>query len=241
MLLRTTAIALVMASAVPAAAQSISGFTGSAGILANDNEELTTLQGSGEFKITPQFAVGGSLGLYSGDDLDDITNITARGLYFLAPETAIGVFVALDDLDGAESELVGAEFGYGGPFGNFEAYFGTVESDGLPSGAEETIGGLSLEFNVGTNLFVSLATDAYDVDNDTAGSRISSTSIGARYAFGDGPSVYARYGQTTAEVTIASVTNDDTEEFISVGAQFDFGPTSGAIMSNRSQGAAFGF
>ncbi|MEO1638370.1 MAG: outer membrane beta-barrel protein [Pseudomonadota bacterium] len=241
MLLRTTAIALMTVAAVPAAAQSLSGFTADAAYATNDNDDLTGLQGSGEFQITPQFGVGGSLGFYSSDDLD-FTNVTARGLYYLSPGTAIGLFYAIDDADGGSTDSYGLEFGYGGGFGSLEAFFGVAESDNLSDDFDESIGGVLVEFSVSPNIFVSLGSEAYDVDSSTIDTLSSNTSIGARYAFAGGTSVFAEYGTVSVRQTSGGTEiSDESEEYIAIGAQFDFGPTNGSVMSNRSTVRAVGF
>ena len=207
-----------------------------------DEANLYSLEAGADMAINRNFALGGGAGFYGGDEFDDTGfNLTARGMYMISPNTAIGLFVAYDSADDFDSTAFGAEIGYQSRGGSFEAYYGAIEGSDDPSGIDRGYGGFAFEFAVSPNFYLTADSQAQAITDGTTTAKIGTASIGARYQFAQGPSIFAEFGRIRQEIEIGSVSDSDEEDFIGVGADFTFGRNAGTILSNRSTFQTQGF
>ena len=235
-----SAAAMLAASASPLFAQSIVGATIQGNYNSFDNSDGTTLQGSGEFALSPTFGIGGGLLSYSNDDVSG-TSVTLRGLYFTSPQSALGVFYARSDEDDTAYDTIGVEWGQSSEAGRFEVYYGSVSSDDIPSEVDLSIAGLSGEFRVADNVYIRASSEAWFISNDPLEVTYSTSSIGARYLFDQGIAVYADFGSFGVTVDDGFSSGSGSEEFVGIGVEYNFGSTNGAMLSTRTLSNAIGF
>ena len=200
-----------------------------------DEANLYSLEAGADMAINRNFALGGGAGFYGGDEVDDTgVNLTARGMYMISPNTAIGLFVAYDSIGDDDATAFGAEVGYMSRGGSFEAYYGAIDSSDQPSDVDRGYGGFAFEFAVAPNFYLTADSQAQAITDGSSTAVIGTASIGARYQFAQGPSIFAEFGRLRLETDIGSVVTSAEEEFIGIGADFSFGGKSGPMFSNRA-------
>ena len=234
------AAALAVLAAVPATAQEFGGATISGNFVQLDDDTATKFNAGGELTLNGPFALGANVGLYNGSRIDDSNfNVTARAMYKLSAGSAFGLFVARDMQDGAEADSYGIEYGFASRNGTFDAYYGVYDND---SDLDETVAGFSFEFAVARGFFLGFDYDALTVERGSDGIGVGSGALTGRYGFGNGASIFAEFGSVAVASTNGTTSIAATEnEFVGVGVSYNFGPTGGALFTNRSALDSIGF
>jgi hypothetical protein len=247
---KITAALLVLASAVPAAAQQINGATVSGAFQSVEGDftgdaDITSFTAGLDYGITPQFAIGGSIESIMSDDFtDDIFVATARGMYITDGGPAFGVYYSLDQFSDFETTLYGVEGAYRSANGSFEAYIGGADSDVFGTNDVLRTAGFSFEYGVGAGVFLGLDYQSYKVADsllvidtgDIVDANVTDMALTARYSFLEGASVYGKLGVIRAfgdgEEAFDRVVGIDESEYVAIGAQYDF--ENGALFDPRT-------
>ncbi|MEJ8560614.1 hypothetical protein QTO30_04785 [Yoonia sp. GPGPB17] len=250
--MKTHILAVIAASTIataPALAQQFNGAT--LGLAYQDvggdggDFEVTSLSGGLEFGVTQNFAIGANVETIGSDDfIDDIFVGTIRGIYNSSPNSAVGAFYSVENVDDFETTLYGIEGAFTSANSMFNAYLGAADSDAFGDLDVLGVAGFGFEFGVGAGVSLGLEYESYRVEDfllvvdtgDIEDANITDTALTARYSFLDGASVYAKAGRIRAfgsdreaNVRIVGV---DSSEYITVGAEYKFGR--GALFDARS-------
>lgn len=179
----------------------------------------STLGGSVEYGITPQFSLQGDLDQrYYGAGSWKGNTGTVHAIYHTYDGSAIGAFVGRDWMRGPDSNFYGVEG---------LKNFGDVRVEGFAgyvSGSDENKGGtygMTAKYDLGNNWDV--GGKFAMVDNDNNIRRLSATTT---YAFPAGYSIDAELGVSDRYL-------EDKETFIGLGIRATFGGNNGVTFGGR--------
>ena len=178
----------------------------------------TTYSGGLQFGIAGGIGVGADLSYYGFRTLGlDARNATVHGIYTLNPATTAGLFIGQDSQNGVTADIYGIEGQ--GSFGGttIEGYLAQIDGDG----GSGTLVGVSGSLTLGQALALSGSFGQADLDG-----QINRLALGAEYQLGLGPTLYAELGRISAD--------DDSENYVSIGARLAIGPNNGTTFGSRS-------
>lgn len=237
---------LIAATATPVMAQDISGasVSGTYRQYTDDtvDSSVLSLEAGVEVGLASAFAVGANVAFIDGDDIGEgATSGTLHGMYMYSPNSALGVFAATGTDDNVDATTFGIEVGSASQVTKFEAYYGIADSDDF-GGEDISIAGFNFEFEIASGFSLGLDYSSFTIADgvivpggtDPDDLTFSDTSVIARYAFAEGASVYAEFGQISASATSGGTTFVSTNEleYIGIGAEYKLGR--GNIFSDRS-------
>ena len=231
--------AILAVSSTPTLAQEFTGASFSATYAGTTEDGLditgTSLKASGGVALSPQFALGGSLGLYNLDvegSEDDAVNVTLRAMYRLGSSGTIGAFFANDSDNGDDASSYGIEAGYETSATFIDGYYGEVDVD--DSSFDHSIYGAAIEFAVANNVSLTAGFDSYRVEDGEDSLTTRTWTIGTEYDFGNGASVYANIGEIV--ITEDDGTDEDSASAstANIGVSFAMGEGRGTVLGNRS-------
>ena len=170
-------------------------------------------EGAFEFGISDRASVQLDLGLYAfGATETQGSNLVLHGIYDVSPQASAGLFLGIDDIEGASADFYGVEFGQSFGAGGFEAYIARGEDSGVTG----TVIGVEGKFALSEQFGLGLKLDNADFDGMVDVTRVGVKGI---YALGQGSSMFAEVGSLRADAFGAS----GSESFVGVGLSFDMG------------------
>jgi hypothetical protein len=214
----------IILSATHATAQGFTG--GDLGIklfvLSEDSDiGHTRYFGSGEFAITPSFAIAGDFASYRSNAIS--TNATVfmlHGIYHFDRTTSFGLFLGQERADEGNYDTYGVEAATNFMGATLEGFVGQSRADDVA-----TFVGAAAEYPLMNQ--ITLTGDVGFVGLD--GDNFTRLSAGAEYALAVGPTLYAEAGLLGTDVDGSS----DSATFIGIGARLDFGPNGGTTFGRR--------
>ncbi|MCE6949989.1 hypothetical protein LAZ40_05115 [Cereibacter sphaeroides] len=223
---RLSVLALAAAVAATPAIAEMTGATvdfGHSAFTEDSDIAKTSLGGSVDFAFGPSFGVQGDLG-YSrlhGID-DDATSGALHGLFYVNPETALGIFYGIEDVAGDSVDFYGFEVGQRSDTFDVEAHVGRADNSGLTGSMMGLEGSvlLSGSFGLGGKI------QHLDIEG------LDTTRFGLTgdYTLPNGLALTAEVGALDAD----DLGLDGSEPYVGIGARFDFGPNRGTMFSRRS-------
>ncbi|MBS1304134.1 hypothetical protein [Loktanella sp. SALINAS62] len=217
--------AALLVLATPVLSQSIGGEVGIEYNAPLDGDDFggTVYKLGFEYNFAQPVSIGVTGVGFNPDFIDENgSNVTLHASYHLNDFTSVGLFYAVDSLDGDDLDMIGLEAGTEVYGGIVNGYVGRAKADdetGYAFGADSEYGlanGFSalLEFDA-------VAADFADVTN---------FAIGAEYEIQSGPNFYAKLGHYNIDTDEGSF--DQT--YVTVGVDVAFGPKRGTTFESRS-------
>jgi hypothetical protein len=209
------------------------GFTGGSVDLsysgfANDDDrefDMAKFDAAGQFAITNEISFAGNLTVRNSDALGEaITGLFVHGIYNVSPDVSLGLFAGQETTEFYDITTYGGEVAYVSGSMETQAFIGSSEI----LGDDLTILGVAGRYGFGNGLSATGSFERVDArDTDLSANVLE---VGAEYALGNGAAVYANFGN--AQLNFMGISND--ENFLRIGATFNFGPDGGTTFDRRS-------
>jgi hypothetical protein len=183
----------------------------------------SSLEGSVELGFSKNIGVQVDAGLSNFDAISETsTAFAVHGIYHFNDSTSAGVFVGTEELASESNTFYGAEIGTEFTQGDVEGYF----QFGEDSGVDVTVIGVSGSYQLNDTFALGASFDYVEFDGG-----VDLTRVGVRgdFAVGQQTDLYAEAGSLSADAFGLS----DSEAFVGVGAEFNFGAERGATFGRR--------